>query len=135
VFEIKIFPFHMFSITHTSHLTFILRLGSAFVDAIGCQCLQSQPTVEMRIVKSPLATKKWRAIFDDGSHTDFGAAGMKDYTQHHDVARRERYRARHRKDLDTHDPKRAGYLSWYLLWGDSTSLLANLADYQRRFRL
>lgn len=89
----------------------------------------------VRVVKSPLATKKYRAEFDNGKHTDFGAAGMSDYTQHHDKARRERYRTRHRKDLETADPTRAGFLSWYVLWGDSTSLTANIADYRRRFGL
>lgn len=89
----------------------------------------------VRVVASPLKTKKYRAEFDDGTHTDFGAAGMSDYTQHHDKERRERYRARHKKDLDTKDPKRAGYLSYYILWGDSTSLTANIADYRRRFGL
>lgn len=89
----------------------------------------------LRVVVSPLKTKKYRAEFDDGTHTDFGAAGMSDYTQHHDRERRERYRARHKKDLDTKDPKRAGYLSYYILWGDSTSLTANIADYRRRFGL
>ena len=89
----------------------------------------------VRVVTSPLSSKKWRAGFDDGSHTDFGAAGMEDYTTHHDKERRERYRSRHRKDLDTNDPTRAGYLSWYLLWGDSTSLRTNIADYKHRFNM
>ena len=89
----------------------------------------------IRVVVSPRIGKKWRAEFDDGTHTDFGAAGMEDYTQHHDKERRERYRSRHRRDLETGDSKRAGYLSWYLLWGDSTSLARNLADYRRRFNL
>lgn len=89
----------------------------------------------VRVVTSPRIGKKWRAEFDDGTHTDFGAAGMEDYTQHHDKERREKYRARHLRDLATGDPKRAGYLSWYLLWGESTSLTRNLADYRRRFAL
>jgi len=87
----------------------------------------------MRLIHSPLPQHKWRAIFKDGTHTDFGATGMDDYTLKHDKEQRERYRTRHRKDLETHDPKRAGYLSWYLLWGDSTSLNANLMQYQKRF--
>jgi hypothetical protein len=89
----------------------------------------------VRVVESPRTGKKYRAIFDDDTHTDFGAAGMEDYTRHHDEERRERYRSRHRKDLETNDPTRAGYLSWYLLWGDSTSLRANIADYKRRFNM
>ena len=60
---------------------------------------------------------------------------MEDYTQHHDTERREAYRSRHEKDLKTGDPHRAGYLSYYILWGDSTSLAKNLADYKRRFKV
>jgi hypothetical protein len=89
----------------------------------------------VRVVVSPLKTKKYRAEFDNGTHTDFGAAGMSDYTQHHDKERRERYRARHRRDLETADPTRAGFLSYYILWGDSTNLQTNIIDYRRRFGL
>ena len=92
----------------------------------------------LKVVKSDRPGKKWKAVFDvDGRSktTHFGASGMQDYTQHHDQERRERYRQRHKKDLETHDPTRAGYLSWYLLWGDSTSLESNLAAYKRRFSL
>ena len=92
----------------------------------------------LRVVKSDRPGKKWKAVFDNDGRTKtthFGAAGMQDYTQHHDKERRERYRERHRKDLETGDPTRAGFLSYYLLWGDSTSFDANLASYRRRFGL
>lgn len=89
----------------------------------------------LRVIRSPIAAKKWRAEFDDGTHTDFGDATMKDYTQHGDAARRASYRARHRKDLETGDPRRAGYLSYYLLWGDSISLATNIRSYKKRFNM
>ena len=93
----------------------------------------------LRVIRSPKSEKKWRAVFQSESgrekNVDFGAAGMEDYTQHHDKERRERYRTRHRKDLQTKDPTRAGFLSYYVLWGDSTSFDQNLADYRRRFGL
>ena len=89
----------------------------------------------LRVIKSPNSSKKFRAEFDDGTHTDFGAAGMDDYTIKKDKIQRDRYRTRHAKDLDTNDPTRAGYLSYYLLWGDSTSLARNIADYRRRFKM
>jgi hypothetical protein len=89
----------------------------------------------IRIVKSPRIKSKFRAEFDDGTHTDFGAAGMDDYTLTGNKEQRDRYRIRHRKDLDTNDPTRAGYLSYYTLWGDSTSLRTNIADYRRRFNM
>ena len=66
-------------------------------------------------------------------HTDFGASGMDDYLHTGDKDQRKRYRDRHKKDLTTGDPTRAGYLSYYLLWGDSQSLQQNLAKYKSRF--
>jgi len=89
----------------------------------------------VRVVASPQTGKKYRAEFDDGTHTDFGAAGMDDYTLTGNKEQRDRYRTRHRKDLDTNDPTRAGYLSYYILWGDSTSIRTNIADYRRRFNM
>ena len=87
----------------------------------------------MRLVKSPLPKKKWRAEFSDGTHTDFGDPMYQDYTQHHDPDRRAKYRTRHAKDLETDDPRKAGFLSYYILWGESTSIAKNLASYKRRF--
>ena len=65
--------------------------------------------------------------------THFGKAGMSDYTKHKDKERRSRYRGRHMKDLKTKDPIRAGYLSYYILWGPSTSLRENISSYKKRF--
>ena len=89
----------------------------------------------MRLVKSPLESKKWRAEFDDGTHTDFGSAGMDDYTITHDKDQRLRYLIRHKKNEDWNNPKSAGALSRWILWGDSTSIEANLTAYKRRFHL
>ena len=86
----------------------------------------------MRVEQSPLKTKKWRATFKDGTHTDFGDPKYEDYTQHKDEKRRELYKQRHKKDLETRDPKRAGFLSYYLLWNLPT-LEASLRDYKKRF--
>lgn len=81
---------------------------------------------------------KWTATFDTGKRTSFGAIGkdgrpMNDYTLTGDKEARERYRARHKKDLQTGDPTRAGFLSYYILWGDSTSINQNVKDFNRRF--
>jgi len=83
-------------------------------------------------------THKYVATFDkDGrtKTTKFGAAGMDDYTKTHDKEQRARYINRHQKDMTTGDPTRAGYLSRYLLWGESTSMMANLRNYRQRFNL
>jgi hypothetical protein len=93
----------------------------------------------LNIKKSPNPKKKWRAEFISETgrirHTDFGSAGMDDYLLTGDKEQRKRYRERHKKDLTTGDPTRAGYLSYYLLWGESQSLQQNLAAYKRRFGL
>jgi hypothetical protein len=93
----------------------------------------------LRVEKSEKPEKKWKAIFemDTGrtKTTHFGQRSAEDYTQHHDKERRERYRSRHKKDLNTGDFTRPGYLSWYLLWGDSTSFQQNLSSYRQRFGL
>ena len=65
--------------------------------------------------------------------TDFGSAGMDDYLLTGDKEQRKRYKERHKKDLETGDPTRAGYLSMFLLWGQSRSLDKNLAAYKKRF--
>jgi hypothetical protein len=74
-------------------------------------------------------------VFDDGTTTKFGAKGYDDYTTHHNITRRDNYRKRHEKDLLTGDPTRPGFLSYYILWGDSTSLEKNIYDYIRKFNL
>jgi len=67
--------------------------------------------------------------------TNFGSKGMDDYTLKHDKEQRERYRTRHKKDLATKDPTRAGFLSYYILWGDSTSMAENIRSFRSRFSL
>ena len=93
----------------------------------------------VKIVKSSKKNKKFDAIFlkDNGKEktVSFGASGMNDYTLTKDKDARLRYRKRHIKDLKTKDPSRAGYLSYYILWGDSTSLQENIKAYRKRFNL
>ena len=92
----------------------------------------------LRVEKLTGDTHKYKAVFDNDGRsksTKFGASGMEDYTLKGDKEQRERYRTRHAKDMNTGDPTRAGFLSRYLLWGDSTSLQTNIASYKRRFNL
>ena len=95
--------------------------------------------VSVKISKSNKQGKKLMAVFtmDSGrtKTTHFGAAGMDDYTKTKDKEQRTRYRQRHKKDLQTKDPTRAGYLSYYILWGESTSLRDNISSYKKRFKL
>lgn len=93
----------------------------------------------IKVVPSKNPDKKYDAHFerDNGRTkiTSFGQKNAKDYLTTGDKERRARYRARHSKDLKTGDPTRAGFLSRYLLWGDSTSLRSNIASYKKRFNL
>jgi hypothetical protein len=91
------------------------------------------------ITDSDKPDKKLKATFlqDNGrtKTTHFGAKGMQDYTIAKDKEQRERYRTRHKKDLETGDPTKAGFLSYYILWGDSTSRATNIAAYKKNFNL
>ena len=98
----------------------------------------------MKIVDAQAKTgKRFAAIFrkhkggDIIKITHFGQRNPKKgtYIDHKDKKIRAAYRARHKKDLDTKDFKRAGFLSYYLLWGDSTSLKQNIEDYKKKFNL
>jgi hypothetical protein len=93
----------------------------------------------LSITPSTKADKKLMAKFETDTGrtktTHFGASGMDDYTITKDKEQRDRYRTRHKKDLESGDPTRAGYLSYYILWGDSTSRQANIASYKKRFNL
>lgn len=95
----------------------------------------------LSIIKSPRAGKKWRATFEHSGltglttfHTDFGASGYQDFTQSKDPERARLYRLRHKKDLNTKNPTRAGFLSYYILWA-SPNFEANVHAYKQKFHL
>ena len=52
-----------------------------------------------------------------------------------DKKARAAYRARHKKDLDTKDFTRPGYLSYFILWGETDSLKKNIELYKKKFKL
>ena len=93
--------------------------------------------MKMIVKKSDKPNKKLMAVFtkDNGrtKKTYFGSAGMDDFTITKDKEQRARYRQRHKKDLKTNDPTKAGFLSYYILWGDSTSRSENIKNYKKRF--
>ena len=90
---------------------------------------------KLQILKSDKELKKYKAVFTkpDGKTktVHFGANGYEDYTQHKNLERRRLYRQRHEKDLKG-DPMRAGYLSYYILWGDS-NLQTNIKAFKNKF--
>ena len=63
----------------------------------------------------------------------FGFKGGSTYIDHKDDKKKDAYIARHKKDLDTKDPTRAGYLAYYLLWNKET-LTDSIADFKKRFK-
>ena len=96
--------------------------------------------VKMVIEKGTAKNKKWKAIFYDDKGkkiktVQFGQSGAEDYTLTKDKEQRKRYRARHKKDLSKGDYMSAGYLSYYILWGDSSSLQTNIKKYKKMFKL
>lgn len=92
----------------------------------------------IKLVKAPKGSKyKYFAIFNKNGKEikrGFGAATYSDFTIHKDKERRNRYIMRHKKDLKTNDPTRAGYLSMFILW-NYPSLTRSIADYRRRLSI
>ena len=104
----------------------------------------------LRIVKSSNPNKKYDAIFmidNKEKKVSFGQKNARDYTEVNNknskfylpklVDRnvvKDSYRRRHKKDLETKDPMRAGYLSYYLLWNKKT-LASSIKDYKKKFKL
>lgn len=96
--------------------------------------------VKMVIEKGTGKNKKWKAIFydDEGKKiktTQFGDSRYEDYTQHKDKKRRDKYRSRHKKDLSKGNYMSAGFLSYYILWGESAALKTNINKYKKMFNL
>lgn len=89
----------------------------------------------LKVVEARNPAKKWRAEFSDGKGVEFGQANAPDYTITKDKEQRDRYRARHKVDLLTDDPRRAGFLAMEILWGDSTDMGRNIASYKRKYNL
>jgi hypothetical protein len=93
----------------------------------------------INVRRSWLPTKKFVAYFKLFNGTrktvHFGAQGADDYTITGDLRQRNRYRARHHHDLVTRDPTKAGFLSYYILWGDSTNIHTNIRTFKERFNV
>jgi hypothetical protein len=92
----------------------------------------------LKVTASENKNKRYSAHFkkDDNKIkvVSFGSPDHDNFTIHKDEKRKQAYLARHKKDLQTNDPTRAGYLSYYLLWNKPT-LKASIKDYKSRFNL
>tara|TARA_B100001094_G_C17964299_1_gene687062 strand:+ start:408 stop:695 length:288 start_codon:yes stop_codon:yes gene_type:complete len=94
----------------------------------------------MVIEKGTAKNKKLKAIFYDDKDkkiktSQFGDVRYEDYTIHKDKSRRDRYRNRHKGSLSKTDFYSPAYLSYYILWGDSTSRATNIKKYKKMFKL
>lgn len=86
----------------------------------------------MKVIVSPNPSKKYRAVFDNGKHIDFGASGYDDFTTSKNESKKKAYIARHKVNEDWSDPYTAGTLSRYILWNKPT-VADSIKDYKRRF--
>jgi hypothetical protein len=96
--------------------------------------------VKMIIEPGSAKGKKYKAVFfdDNGKKiktSQFGAKGYEDYTMHKDKKRRDKYRSRHKGMLAKTNYTSPAHLSYYLLWGNSTSLNTNIKNYKKKFNL
>ncbi len=89
----------------------------------------------MQIENSNRKGKRFVAIFKDGQKIHFGQEGGKTYIDHGDKAKRDAYLARHRVNETWSNPRTAGALSRWILWGDYMSIDGNIASFRRRFSL
>jgi len=77
--------------------------------------------VPVHLTPSPKKEKKFRAIFRNGRHVDFGQKGYSDYTLHKDAVRMKRYLNRHRGMGETWGVKgiqTPGFWARWLLWSE-----------------
>ena len=105
----------------------------------------------LKVLPSKKEGKKYTAYFlmNDGKEkiVHFGATGYRDYILINDKnskwylpkvldrnVTRDSYRRRHQKDLQTKDPTRAGFLSFYLLWNKKT-LSGSIKHFKNKFKL
>ena len=87
------------------------------------------------ISNSTRKEKKMVAKFDDGSATHFGLKGSSTYLDNKDDAKRSAYLKRHKANEQWNNPKTAGSLSKHILWGETTSLQANIKSFKKKFNL
>lgn len=75
--------------------------------------------MKVKLFKSPKVEKKWRVLFEDGSHVDFGQKGYSDFTIHKNPIRMRLYIKRHGRMGETWSRKgikSAGFWARWLLW-------------------
>jgi len=92
----------------------------------------------MKIEKSNRKDKRFLATFADGTKVHFGsnAKGVSTFIDgKRSETERKNYIKRHDVREDFNNPKSAGSLSRYLLWGNSKSLEKNHEDFMKKFKI
>ena len=93
--------------------------------------------MEAVITTSPLKTKKYKVVVNDGKKKKtihFGAKGYEDYTIHKNNERKYRYIDRHKSKEDWQDPFTAGFWALHTLWNKPT-IQGSLNDIKRNFNI
>lgn len=91
------------------------------------------------ITDSPVKTKRFQVVMDNGRKYNFGLKGGSTYIDHKDNKKRKAYWARHYANkaeaqlIDNLIPSPALF-SAYLLWGESTDLDENIDILNDMFR-
>jgi len=85
----------------------------------------------VKIDYSPLKNKRFRATMNDNRTIDFGLKKGQTFLDHHSTSLREAYHLRHyanktEKQLIDNLISSPSLLSYYLLWGPTTSLRRNV---------
>lgn len=85
----------------------------------------------VRLMKSPVKTKRFRVIMEDGKKIDFGYDGAYTYLDGADDKIRSAYRKRHYANaiektlIDTLTPS-ASVMSYYIIWGETRDAKKNV---------
>ena len=85
----------------------------------------------IKLIESPFKNKRFRVFLDNNKKYDFGLKGGSTYLDHHDKVKRQNYRRRHynsvkEKPFIENLVPSPSLFSYYLCWGDSTSMDQNI---------
>ena len=89
----------------------------------------------MDIEYSKRKDKRFVAIFEDGTKINFGLKNGNTYIDHQDKKKRENYIKRHQVNENFNNPKSAGSLSRWILWGDDIDINTNIKKFKQKFNL
>ena len=93
----------------------------------------------VRLIKSPIKTKRFRAFLSDGRKFDFGYEGAYTWLDGADETVRENYRKRHyanktEKTLIDNLVPSASLLSFYIIWGETRDAKKNVELLNKMWR-